>query len=684
VKRTIIALLYLTSALATSGVDALGSCSQVIYDNTTDEMAWYHPGAGYEVLDFGTSDGGRVCKFSFEYVTTLLDPGTVIIQFYSGTNASTCPGDFLKSYTFTGLPGSSTGSAQKYIREVWLSIDDQFELPSGAFGYSFQFDNSDTGVEMAQGGNGNQNRFWRNCQSAWFGGDPWAGFYMKIYTGTFRLISGYVSTAEGLGIDGVLVSADNHGGSDITDSAGFYELLVLDGWSGAVTPAKNGFTFYPQTRSYNNISADQPNEDYTLLVTRATTLTRNAGGSNTVDTYTGLTYSDYLIVGYDAITRPTVPDYMAGMRFMNVQIPNEALITDAHLKMQNSILVWLPGYPVYGVIHAESSDNPDHFDAVPIGSRPKTSAAVNWDHMDMGGADWWYTSPDISAVVQEVIDRPGWVAGNAMVVFYSTRINQGQFRWFWSSGPTLKMTYAHASVPGDLDDDGDVNLVDLKILADQYLQRVLYSESDGRVVIEAERYFSNHEGSGAAEGFAWCDLTDSRTGDVNYVQALPDDGNYIDANIESDSPHLSYQIDFNTPGPNTTYYLWVKGKAVNSDSNSLHYGLEGVSVSSEDSNALQLIVSDVFTWVSETNDGARPIVIIPSADIYTLDIWMREDGAKIDRILLATDAGYDPGTGEPEESPHQPFDLTGDLNSDGEVNLLDFAIMADNWLIEFF
>ena len=46
---------------------------------------------------------------------------------------------------------------------------------------------------------------------------------------------------------------------------------------------------------------------------------------------------------------------------------------------------------------------------------------------------------------------------------------------------------------------------------------------------------------------------------------------------------------------------------------------------------------------------------------------MREDGAKIDRLLPATDVEYDPQTSEPEESPHQPLALTADLNPDGAV-----------------
>jgi len=47
-------------------------------------------------------------------------------------------------------------------------------------------------------------------------------------------------------IEGVDVSADNGGGSDTTDAAGYYELSVPESWTGTVTPTKSGYTFLPE------------------------------------------------------------------------------------------------------------------------------------------------------------------------------------------------------------------------------------------------------------------------------------------------------------------------------------------------------------------------------------------------------------------------------------------------------
>lgn len=227
---------------------------------------------------------------------------------------------------------------------------------------------------------------------------------------------------------------------------------------------------------------------------------------------------------------------------------------------------------------------------------------------------------------------------------------------------------------GDFDKDGDVDLLDLLPLTEQYLQKVLYSESDGCVVIEAECYFSKSDGCGSLEGVRWADLT---AGDTAYMQALPNGGPGAGANFQSISPHLSYKVNFSTPG---TYYLWLKAIGPDSSSDSVHYGLDGSGVSSDYNDSAQLSHNTVFTWLSQRGDRSKPYIVVPSAGLHTIDIWLREDGAKLDRLLLTTDINYAPTMCEPQESEHQPFDLGADLDNNAVVDLHDFAIFANNWL----
>lgn len=180
---------------------------------------------------------------------------------------------------------------------------------------------------------------------------------------------------------------------------------------------------------------------------------------------------NFLRVGYWDEEAP--PFTMSAMRFRDVNVPQGALVVDARLKIRahshrDELL--------YGVIHAEDADNPVGFSGRYIKDIVKTSAAVNWDHSAAWSIGKWYTSPDISGMVQEVIDRPGWSAGNTMVITYSNRLSAGGFRQFCSyefgsqhtSGPKLEITYGELPV-GDFDRDGDVDFADFAIFARSWL-----------------------------------------------------------------------------------------------------------------------------------------------------------------------------------------------------------------------
>ena len=51
----------------------------------------------------------------------------------------------------------------------------------------------------------------------------------------------------------------------VTDSNGFYTAAVDYGFSGVATPAKAGYTFDPNSRSYTNVTADQPDQNFAAL-----------------------------------------------------------------------------------------------------------------------------------------------------------------------------------------------------------------------------------------------------------------------------------------------------------------------------------------------------------------------------------------------------------------------------------
>jgi hypothetical protein len=75
-------------------------------------------------------------------------------------------------------------------------------------------------------------------------------------------ISGCIRNECNLPIAGVMVSADNGGGQNITDTNGLYEVWVGYAWSGTVTPEKLYYTFNPAGLSYIGELADQADQNY--------------------------------------------------------------------------------------------------------------------------------------------------------------------------------------------------------------------------------------------------------------------------------------------------------------------------------------------------------------------------------------------------------------------------------------
>jgi hypothetical protein len=51
-------------------------------------------------------------------------------------------------------------------------------------------------------------------------------------------------------------------GNPVSDQSGFYNATVESGWSGTVTPMKEGYSFRPVSKIYHNVNSDRTNENY--------------------------------------------------------------------------------------------------------------------------------------------------------------------------------------------------------------------------------------------------------------------------------------------------------------------------------------------------------------------------------------------------------------------------------------
>ena len=84
--------------------------------------------------------------------------------------------------------------------------------------------------------------------------------YIQVSSPTDITIAGTI-TFDGVGLRQVTV---NVGGAAIaTDDQGHYSIVLLEGWSGTITPSKAGYLFEPPSVTYINIMTDQTNLNFT-------------------------------------------------------------------------------------------------------------------------------------------------------------------------------------------------------------------------------------------------------------------------------------------------------------------------------------------------------------------------------------------------------------------------------------
>ena len=170
-----------------------------------------------------------------------------------------------------------------------------------------------------------------------------------------------------------------------------------------------------------------------------------------------------------------------------------------------------------------------------------------------------------------------------------------------------------------------------------------YLESNGQVVIDAEHFSQRTPGT----SHQW-QLNSGNTD----LQALPDlDVLYQTIDAISNSPRTDYRIDFTTPG---VYTVWLRGYAENPGGDSAYVGLDGEVTS------LSGFAPEVWGWANEEIATANlsATLSITNTGLYTLSLWMREDGLRVDRLLLTTDTTYIPSGVGPAETARQQLSTT--------------------------
>ncbi|XOV67406.1 MAG: PKD domain-containing protein [Fluviicola sp.] len=120
-----------------------------------------------------------------------------------------------------------------------------------------------------------------------------------------------------------------------------------------------------------------------------------------------------------------------GLRFQNVTVPQGATISNAYIRFRADENDGI-GSQLNIYIAAQDIDNAPTFTGANynLSGRTFTSTQLTWAD---GTVPAWsnpnlYDTPDISAVIQEVVDRGGWVNGNAMAFFLWSDIGESSER----------------------------------------------------------------------------------------------------------------------------------------------------------------------------------------------------------------------------------------------------------------
>ncbi|MGI9260697.1 MAG: hypothetical protein ACR2QR_01605, partial [Woeseiaceae bacterium] len=166
----------------------------------------------------------------------------------------------------------------------------------------------------------------------------------------------------------------------------------------------------------------------------------------------------------------------------------------------------------------------------------------------------------------------------------------------------------------------------------------------GLLSIEVE----NADTNTSQGGHSWSPIPSGSASGGGGMEALPNTGTNNNAGYTSNSPRLDYLVNFTQVG---THYIWVRGRGPASTDDSLHVGLNGSGQSTSDRVTG---FGGGWRWSSETMDDVRATIEVTAPGEQMLNIWMREDGMRIDKIVLTTDSSLNPtsfGATGPAESP---------------------------------
>ena len=166
------------------------------------------------------------------------------------------------------------------------------------------------------------------------------------------------------------------------------------------------------------------------------------------------------------------------------------------------------------------------------------------------------------------------------------------------------------------------------------LEFVQGSDSDNLTVVEAE----NPSMSLRQSLHVWEEISDPTASGERAVQAVspfPSTAKYAEDYIAK-SPRLDFNVVFNTAGE---YYVWARGYGETSSDDSLHIGWNGEAVPT---GHYMRSGTGGWQWSNTLHPDQAVKVFVPQPGTHTLNVWMRENGFKLDKLVVTTNPEYAP------------------------------------------
>ena len=311
-----------------------------------------------------------------------------------------------------------------------------------------------------------------------------------------------------------------------------------------------------------------------------------------------------------------VTSQVVGIRFTDLKIPAGAYIQDAYIQFQadekDSEATSL-------TIRAQAIDDAPTFRSTirNISSRDTTSASADWSPeawTTTGQAGVDQRTSDLSAVVQEIVDRPGWWSGNAMafIVTGSGRRVAESFNGKSEAAPLLVVEYSTRVSIGGTPSEGHVLTASNSISSDARVGDVTYQWLRDGVDIPGA--------TGPAFALSQVDI-----GASIAVAAIYRDGQGTLRNVVSADVGPIANVNDDPVGSVTISGIAIQGEALNAANTltdadglgtiSYQWRRDGVEIPGATSSTYTLLQADVGRTITATasyTDGAGTLEAITS------------------------------------------------------------------------